>query len=119
MAAGLREYQSMRFLGEALSALFFFLLVRSAISAVWQGYKGTVSVPNPSYEAPGKNPAAEIQTSGELHKDPACGTFVLSNTAYTMADDGITYYFCSKDCREKFHAERRKNKWGKSTTVRS
>ena len=108
----------MRFLSEALSALFFFLLVRSAVSAIWKGYRSTMTVPNPAYEAPGKRDA-EIQTSGELHKDPTCGTFVLADTAFTLAQDGVTFYFCSKDCREKFQAERRQNKWGKNTTVRS
>jgi YHS domain-containing protein len=109
----------MRFLGEALSALFFFLLVRSAVTAVWQGFRGSMSIPNPAYQEPGKKPDPGIQTSGELHKDPTCGTFVLTSTAFTLAGDGVTYYFCSKDCRELYQAERRKNKWGKSTTVRS
>jgi YHS domain-containing protein len=109
----------MRFLGEALSALFFFLLVRSAISAVWQGFRSTMTIPNPAYQAPGKKPGPEIQTSGELHKDPTCGTFVLIDTAFTLAGDGVTYYFCSNDCRDKFKAERRQNKWGKNSTVRS
>jgi YHS domain-containing protein len=109
----------MRFLGEALSALFFFLLVRSAVSAVWQGFRSTTSIPNPTYQPPENKKGAEIQTSGEFHKDPACGTFVLASTAYTHSQDGITYYFCSRDCSEKFQAERRQNKWGNSTTVRS
>jgi YHS domain-containing protein len=109
----------LRFLGEALSALFFFLVVRSAVSAVWQGFRGTMSVPNPAYEPPRKETSNDIRTSGELHKDPTCGTFVLIDTAYMLAEDGITYYFCSKDCREKFQAGRRQNKWGKNTTARS
>jgi YHS domain-containing protein len=109
----------MRFLGEALSALFFFLLVRSAISAIWQGFRSTTAIPNPAYQPPAKKDGREIQTSGELHKDPTCGTFVLIDTAYALPQDGVTYYFCSTDCRDKFKAERRQNKWGKSTTVRN
>jgi YHS domain-containing protein len=109
----------MRFLGEVLSALFFFLVVRSAVSAIWQGFRSTMTIPNPAYEPSGKKTGHEIQTSGELHKDPTCGTFVLIDTAFALPQDGVTYYFCSKDCREKFQAERRKNKWGNSTAVRN
>jgi YHS domain-containing protein len=108
----------LRFLGEALSALFFFLVARAAVAAVWRGFRSTMSVPNPAYKPP-KTTERDIRTSGELHKDPSCGTFVLTDSAFTLADDGITYYFCSKDCRDKFQTDRREKKWGKSTTVRS
>ena len=41
-------------------------------------------------------------TGGELKKDPVCGTFISTATAFQKAAGGQTYYFCSTACRDKF-----------------
>ena len=41
-------------------------------------------------------------TIGELKKDPVCGTFISTTTAFQKAVRGETYYFCSTECRDKF-----------------
>lgn len=41
----------------------------------------------------------------ELVKDPCCGTYVPINSAYTITLNGETFYFCSKECREKYKQE--------------
>jgi YHS domain-containing protein len=38
---------------------------------------------------------------GELKKDPVCGTFISTATAFEILA-GQTYYFCSTECRDKF-----------------
>lgn len=39
----------------------------------------------------------------EMKKDPVCGTYVPENQALKERLEGITYYFCSEECKEKFH----------------
>jgi YHS domain-containing protein len=41
-------------------------------------------------------------TIGELKKDPVCGTFISTETAFQKSVHGETYYFCSTECRDKF-----------------
>lgn len=36
--------------------------------------------------------------------DPVCGKTVTTETAKPSVHDGHVYYFCSRDCRERFEA---------------
>jgi len=38
----------------------------------------------------------------ELVKDPVCGVYCPKKEAISIKINGKTYYFCSKDCRDKF-----------------
>jgi YHS domain-containing protein len=38
-------------------------------------------------------------------KDPVCGMQVGADAAYTRMHAGTRYWFCSKDCFEKFEAD--------------
>jgi YHS domain-containing protein len=40
----------------------------------------------------------------ELHRDPICGTFVADGSSLTLTRQGVTHYFCSVACRDKFQA---------------
>lgn len=40
--------------------------------------------------------------SGELVKDPICGTYVSATEAISVRDGERTYRFCSYDCRDTF-----------------
>jgi YHS domain-containing protein len=57
---------------------------------------------NTSSGQPGSPRAASTPTGGELKKDPVCGTFISTATAFQKAAGGQTYYFCSTACRDKF-----------------
>jgi len=38
--------------------------------------------------------------------DPVCGMQIESGEAAGIAEyEGVTYYFCSKDCRDRFMAK--------------
>jgi YHS domain-containing protein len=43
----------------------------------------------------------QAQPTGELHKDPVCGTYVAESTPFRRQASGQTFYYCSADCREK------------------
>ena len=40
--------------------------------------------------------------SGEMVKDPVCGTYVEKDNAITVRNGDQTLHFCSYECRDKF-----------------
>ena len=50
--------------------------------------------------ASGPNPRP--QTSGELKKDPVCGTFVAVASSIKRDVNGQVIHFCSTACRDKY-----------------
>jgi YHS domain-containing protein len=45
-----------------------------------------------------------VPLSGELKKDPSCGTYISAATAIKQTVGGQTYHFCSAECRDKYVA---------------
>lgn len=45
---------------------------------------------------------ANIPMSGELKRDPVCGTFVPASTTFRKTVHGELYHFCSAECRDKY-----------------
>ncbi len=37
-----------------------------------------------------------------LRRDPVCGTHVAENISQALTIEGVTHYFCSPQCQEKF-----------------
>jgi YHS domain-containing protein len=111
----------LRFLGEFVSFIFFLLLMRSVISGVWQLVRGSISIQNPAYQPQRAGSRGEPVT-GELRKDPVCGTFVATTTAWTRTIEGKPVYYCSKQCFEKVSAADPRagqtSGWEKSTAGR-
>jgi YHS domain-containing protein len=46
----------------------------------------------------------QVPLSGELKKDPACGTYIAAATSIHENVGGETFYFCSKQCRDRYVA---------------
>jgi YHS domain-containing protein len=40
--------------------------------------------------------------TGELKKDPSCGTYISAATSIKETVGGQTFHFCSKQCRDKY-----------------
>jgi YHS domain-containing protein len=40
----------------------------------------------------------------KLVRDPVCGTYVSPGSALSLTAKGSTHYFCSEECRAKYHA---------------
>ena len=47
-------------------------------------------------------PGLATPISEALKKDPVCGTFIGASTSLHKTVGGVTYYFCSAECRDKF-----------------
>jgi YHS domain-containing protein len=54
--------------------------------------------------------------SEELVQDPHCQTYIPKRTAVRKRVRGREYYFCNKECAEKFLAEKKSQKSEGSST---
>jgi YHS domain-containing protein len=72
--------------------LLLFLIVRAVVKAVF------------SASGPAEKPIepTRVPASGELKKDPVCGTFVAAAGSVQQRVGKETVYFCSEECRGKF-----------------
>jgi YHS domain-containing protein len=73
-------------------------LLRGVIGIV---LRGVAEVLNPR---PAQRQEAKVPLSGELKKDPTCGTYISAATSIHENVAGETFYFCSKQCRDKYVA---------------
>jgi len=73
-------------------------LMRSISVASRNAYRQTMD------EAERRNGAAEstqeTRSTGQLHKDPVCGTYVAESTPYRPQLAGDTFYYSSDRCRQ-------------------
>src|ERR1035437_8403490 len=74
-------------------------LLRGVIGIIFRGLGDLVN-PRPNQQG-GQRPASTVPLSGELKKDPACGTYIAAATSIHENVAGETFYFCSKQCRDK------------------
>jgi YHS domain-containing protein len=60
---------------------------------------------SPSRQRQAKGPsAADTPLTGELKKDPFCGTYIAAATSIKQTFGKETFYFCSPQCRDKYVA---------------
>jgi uncharacterized protein len=92
-----------RFILEFLALLMFFAVARAVIAAAGRLFTGGMHAPPPTSPThQGSSRDAMMQSSGELRKDPVCGTFVPISTSLKRVVNGEMVYFCSADCRDRF-----------------
>ena len=86
---------------ELIITILVAMVARAVISSVAKGLGHAASASRqPPREQPQQQQAAPKPT-GELHKDPVCGTYVAESTAFQRRATGTTYYYCSDACRSK------------------
>jgi YHS domain-containing protein len=77
-------------------------LLRGVIGIIFRGLGELV---NPRSNQPGvQRPQNQVPLSGELKKDPTCGTYIAAASSIHENLGGETFYFCSKQCRDKYVA---------------
>jgi YHS domain-containing protein len=77
-------------------------VIRSVLGIVGKAFSGLSDTSSPQAGASGSRAPASPSPGGELKKDPVCGTFISTATAFQKFSQGQTYYFCSTECRDKF-----------------
>jgi YHS domain-containing protein len=91
-------------------AIFYLLLTVVVItvlkSIVGVVLKGVAEAMKSGGSSPGDRPRSshEIPLSGELKKDPVCGTYIAAATSIREKVGGQTFHFCSQECRDKYVA---------------
>jgi YHS domain-containing protein len=92
-----------RALIEMIVTLVAVYLVRQVLAIFASSFKGGFSSGSPADAtgAPPPRPPAAGKL-GELKKDPVCGTFISTETAFQKSVKGETLYFCSMQCRDNY-----------------
>jgi YHS domain-containing protein len=91
-------------------AIFYLLLTIVVItvlkSIIGIVLKGVAEAMKPGSTAPGASarPSNQVPLTGELKKDPVCGTYIAAATSIKETMGGQTFHFCSQECRDKYAA---------------
>jgi YHS domain-containing protein len=95
---------------EMFRAIFYLLLTVVVISLL----KGIVGIftrgmsdvmkRGPGATAGQPRNSHDVPLTGELKKDPVCGTYIAAATSIKEKVGGQTIHFCSQNCRDKYVA---------------
>ena len=88
-----------RVLFELLVIVVFISVLRGVLGIIGRALSGQANRGSAA-----QRPAAQVPLSGELKKDPACGTYISAATSIKEKVGGQTLHFCSKECRDKYVA---------------
>jgi YHS domain-containing protein len=91
-------------------AIFYLLLtvvvitvLKSIVGIVLKGVAEAMK-PGSTTQGTGARPSAQVPLTGELKKDPVCGTYIAAATSIKEKVGGQTFHFCSQECRDKYVA---------------
>jgi len=85
---------------ELLLTVVVIYFLRAVMKTIFKGFGDLMN--------PGGNPtnqpsaANQVPLTGELKKDPSCGTYISAATSIKETVGGETFHFCSKQCRDKY-----------------
>lgn len=87
---------------ELLLTVLVIFFLRAVMRTIFKGFGDLM---HPGANAP-RQPSAtnSIPLTGELKKDPSCGTYISAATSIKETVAGQTVHFCSKECRDKYVA---------------
>jgi YHS domain-containing protein len=77
------------------------MVARAVISSVVKGFGNAAAAARQGHPQQQQQQQTEAKPTGELHKDPVCGTYVAESTAFQRRASGKTFYYCSDACRSK------------------
>ncbi|MDL2313499.1 transcriptional regulator [Desulfovibrio sp. OttesenSCG-928-C14] len=79
-----------------------FLLLAVGIFVVYKLFSNDFIRKNKDSEKKQAKETAQKAASGELVKDPVCGTYVSAQDSISVKDGDTVHRFCSYDCRDAF-----------------
>lgn len=86
----------------ALIELTFIVIAIIGLRALLTNlFRGVSGLTGPQRQMPDAAAGSPKTVSGELHKDPVCGTYVAESSHYQTRRNGQTFYYCSAKCREE------------------
>ena len=84
---------------ELVITILVAMVARAVIGSVVKGFGNAAAAARQAH--PQQQQQTEAKPTGELHKDPVCGTYVAESTAFQRRASGKTFYYCSDACRSK------------------
>jgi YHS domain-containing protein len=84
-----------------LFAVILISVLRAVLGIIAKGFGELL---NPGASQSNQASRRQVPLNGELKKDPACGTYIAAATSIQEKVGGETFYFCSKQCRDKYVA---------------
>jgi YHS domain-containing protein len=78
-------------------------VLKGIIGIVLKGV-GQAMNPRPANAPGAPRHSQQVPLTGELKKDPVCGTYIAAATSIKEKVGGQTFHFCSTDCRDKYVA---------------
>ena len=87
----------------ALLSILLLAFIRGVVGILTKGV-GDLFKEEQASGGSGGGGARAKEVSGELLKDPVCGTYVSSSSAFRKTVAGKTHDFCSEKCRDQFAA---------------
>ncbi len=81
-------------------------VVRAFLRIVLQGFASLFRTQESTPARQGPRPP-DIALTGELKRDPVCGTYTVEAHAIRQTINGETLYFCSSRCRDEYLATSR------------
>jgi len=91
-----------RALFELLLTVIAILFFRTVMGIIVKGFGQAMRQPVPPQDTPTASNSAP--RTGELKKDPACGTYIATETSIKEKVGGEILHFCSRECRDKYVA---------------
>ena len=85
---------------ELVITILVAMVARAVIGSVVKGFGNAAAAARQAHP-PQQQQQTEAKPTGELHKDPVCGTYVAESTAFQRRTSGKTFYYCSDACRSK------------------
>ncbi|HEX5230161.1 MAG TPA: hypothetical protein VFW44_20755 [Bryobacteraceae bacterium] len=92
-----------RVIFELLLTVVVITVLKSIIGIVMRGFNEAMK-PGSTARGASPRPIDQVPLSGELKKDPACGTYISTATSIKEKVGGQVVHFCSAACRDKYVA---------------
>ena len=93
-----------RFVVILLASILLITVVRAIVGIVLKGFADMIGGNGGQRTAARQRPPEQVPLSGELKRDPVCGTFVSTASSLKKSVGGQTVHFCSADCRDRYVA---------------
>jgi|SRR5271154_474167 len=87
---------------ELLITVVVIFFLRAVMRAIYKGFGDLMRTEAQPPTQPGIS--NQVPLTGELKKDPSCGTYISAATSIKEKVGGETLHFCSKECRDKYVA---------------
>ena len=92
-----------RLILDLLLTVVVLTVLKSIIGIVLRGVSQAMK-PGATAPGAGPQPSNQIPLTGELKKDPVCGTYIATTTSIKEKVGGQIFHFCSQECRDKYVA---------------